>query len=588
MASTLDEIFLERKKFIVVGLTGRTGSGCTTAASILEKRRSDQFFPNLTDVVQSGVDFYKGLNRRRYEILRNYAEENWSGFISIKISDLISAYFMRKDKDKVVDFIFKHRNKEKINKSEISSAVSSVVELRNDLVNKYAKDISMLLDHDSDVDVSGFTDKSFLRLLVNVRRFTRDLKAALTKIDEGLYVAAYQSAGNSLRRVGDIDLDYKAQPFNKHAIFTLPITINRVIKCLRELRDPCYVVIDAIRNPYEARFFKDRYSAFYLISINAPDDARTRYLHQVHKFDPDQLSLLDETESGKAFRRSELYSPDDWAEKITVTDVRKCLQFSDIHIFNPRGEISNTNVLKSQLLWYFSLMLHPGLVSPTSIERVMQIAFTAKMNSGCISRQVGAVVTGDDYSIRAVGWNDVPASQVPCALRSVKGALTEFDHVAYSDYERNNVDFRGQLEKKNKILLDDITDLTGRPLSYCFKDTENDLRGDKNQVHTRSLHAEENAFLQITKYGGASVRGGKLFSTASPCELCSKKALQLGIEEIVFIDPYPGISRDHVMANGEHRPTLTQFKGAVGTGYQRLYEPLMAYKDELAYLASQS
>ena len=128
--------------------------------------------------------------------------------------------------------------------------------------------------------------------------------------------------------------------------------------------------------------------------------------------------------------------------------------------------------------------------------------------------------------------------------------------------------------------------MKGRPVSYCFKDTENTLRGDKNQVHTRSLHAEENAFLQITKYGGASVMGGKLFSTASPCELCSKKAMQLGIKDIYFIDPYPGISKDHVLANGSDKPNLVQFFGAVGTGYQRLYEPLMPYKDELDYLSN--
>ena len=28
--------------------------------------------------------------------------------------------------------------------------------------------------------------------------------------------------------------------------------------------------------------------------------------------------------------------------------------------------------------------------------------------------------------------------------------------------------------------------------------------------------------LQIAKYGGAKIQGGKLFTTASPCELCSK------------------------------------------------------------------
>jgi len=33
----------------------------------------------------------------------------------------------------------------------------------------------------------------------------------------------------------------------------------------------------------------------------------------------------------------------------------------------------------------------------------MQLAYTAKYNSGCISRQVGAAVTDESYSIKAIG-----------------------------------------------------------------------------------------------------------------------------------------------------------------------------------------
>jgi dCMP deaminase len=100
------------------------------------------------------------------------------------------------------------------------------------------------------------------------------------------------------------------------------------------------------------------------------------------------------------------------------------------------------------------------------------------------------------------------------------------------------------------------------------------------------LHAEENAFLQLAKYGNSGIEGGKLFTTASPCELCSKKAYQLGITDIVFIDPYPGIAIDHVLNVGTRKPNLIQFYGAVGRGYHQLYEALISYKDELNYLKS--
>ncbi len=87
--------------------------------------------------------------------------------------------------------------------------------------------------------------------------------------------------------------------------------------------------------------------------------------------------------------------------------------------------------------------------------------------------------------------------------------------------------------------------------------------------------------MQIAKYGGQGVKGGKLFTTASPCELCSKKAYQLGIKEIFYIDPYPGIALDHILNFGVEKPELILFSGAIGRAYNQLYEPILSYKDEL-------
>lgn len=65
-----------------------------------------------------------------------------------------------------------------------------------------------------------------------------------------------------------------------------------------------------------------------------------------------------------------------------------------------------------------TLILHPGLLTPTKIERCMQIAMTAKLNSGCLSRQVGAVVTDRDYNILSLGWNDAPCGAESCLRRN--------------------------------------------------------------------------------------------------------------------------------------------------------------------------
>jgi dCMP deaminase len=98
------------------------------------------------------------------------------------------------------------------------------------------------------------------------------------------------------------------------------------------------------------------------------------------------------------------------------------------------------------------------------------------------------------------------------------------------------------------------------------------------------LHAEENAFLQLSKYGGGGINNGLLFTTASPCELCSKKAYQLGIKEIYYIDPYSSISKPHILSAGSQPINMRLFYGAIGSAYHRLYHPMINYKDEITFL----
>lgn len=568
---TISKLFLARQEFVLIGLTGRTGSGCTTAANILE---SEVTFPD-SEMVKIGEDnFYQGNDRIRYTILREYAQKNFKKFYSIKVSDLISAYLLSTSTEEVASFIQKS-NKLNLNILSIKELLSKGGFEKN-AVKKYKSLLGKIINHIEDLELSTTEERNFNKTLLAVRRFTSIFKDELNSLHPDLYIYTYQAAGNSIRKCGSVKFNFEAEEFIPDCIFHLPETINKIIKMLRKINGNVFIAIDAIRNPFEARFFKDRYSAFYLVAVNAPNDDRKSYLQNVHKFSVEKFDEIEIRESGKT--------------KISHADfisqnVKKCIEMADIHIFNPRNELENNNVLKAQLAWYFSLMLHPGLTTPRTIERVMQIAYTAKSNSGCISRQVGAVVTDSDNSIKAIGWNDVAKGQVPCSLRSFDGLINDFDEITYSKYERNSKEFR-DVARKKYIQISTADRDSGRNHAYCFKYIKNEADGKYNQVHTRSLHAEENAFLQIAKNGGMGVAGGKLYTTASPCELCAKKAYQLGIAEIIYIDPYPGIAQDHIISIGNNPPNLTQFMGAVGKGYHQLYEPILPYKDALEYLAS--
>lgn len=584
----ISNLLNERSNFIIIGLTGRTGSGCTTAANFLKD--IDSHIPEVDEVTfkdserGSNEAFFNGLNKNRYELVRNYAVNNNTPFKVIKISNLISAILLNLSDDKLYGFVNHSFPGSKLNKSEINDIISKHNKTLEDLtqINNY-----ILKDENTSSETTSDTLNKWYNIIEAV---TKDFKKMLNELSPDGYIKIYQNAGDSIRRIGEVSNDYNDQDFKPEGLYFLPRMINRIIKLYRKIdkninqtisnnedRHKTYIVIDTIRNPYEAKYFKDRYAAFYLVSINAPEFARKKYLQDKYQFTPKQVNEIDIRESGKSPIRNK-----DKYQELVAPNVKRCIEISDIHIYNPRNEPQNHNVLKAQLIWYLSLMKHPGLITPTSLERVMQLAYTAKMNSGCISRQVGAVVTDSDYSIKSVGWNDVAKGQVPCNLRSLKNLLNFSNSITYSEYERNNEDFRNKAQQKLKQIYK--LENSGRSLAYCFKSIQNEVDDEKNQVHTRSLHAEENAFLQLAKYGGVGIEDGKLFTTASPCELCAKKAYQLGIKEIVYIDPYPGIAIQHILQIGNNPPKLTQFRGAVGKGYHQLYEPLMPYKDELDYL----
>lgn len=328
--------------------------------------------------------------------------------------------------------------------------------------------------------------------------------------------------------------------------------------------------MDAIRNPFEATFFKERYAAFYLISISCKDEERKFRLRKEFDLSDSEISQIDLKEHPPKISNEEFFYSQ---------NIQRCVELSDIHIYNPTDGGAYKN-LKRQLTTYLSLIMHPGLITPTRSERCMQTAYNARLNSGCISRQVGAVISDDDYSIKAVGWNNVAHGQTACNLRDVRDLLKNEDEAAFSKYEKENQKFSSLI---NRIYPAEIQEKScGKPLCFCFKDIQNSIDGEKNQVHTRALHAEENAFLQISKYGGQSIKNGILFTTASPCELCAKKAYQLGISKIYYIDPYPGIANDQIIHSGSRKPELIPFNGAIGRAYQQLYEPLLPYKEELA------
>lgn len=620
----LTNLYSLRESFCVIGLTGRLGAGCSDVSRILETpftelvederiRKKEQLI-EISSKQSNSIVSSKAL---KYRACYDYSKQNWKQFKPIKyqhviffllISELDSSGFTkaiskyckdqsRKDQLQTVISGFYKTNAKLISQIKALGTVKELITLKESVRNPSSSTLDDLYQAYFESDFENKVS-DFIESLNHV-----DLKSRFWLVHR---------VSCNLRGHGKCQVkDEKANPETIDFIYTVAEIINRLIKAWKSNNKKTHIIIESLRNSLELMFFKERYSAFYLLSINssfrkttltnrfeekkslknmAPEE-RQRLVEWVLELDDDEYRTQD-------FKKGDFSAP----------DVQNCIQKADIHLNNDwafaepsnKEELLDFGSLGEQLMKYTALMQKPGLITPDNTERCMQIAYNAKFNSGCISRQVGAVVSDFNYAIKAVGWNDVPSNQTPCNLRDINDLRGSNPHLktSFSDFELgNDTTDRNKSKKFNNKLLDSASilnskkaELKSRVCSFCFKSHYNAFEGEENQVHTRSLHAEENAMLQISKYGGQGLLQGVLYTTASPCELCSKKAFQLGIRVVYYIDPYPGISQGQILGAGNmnNRPTMMLFRGAIGTAFHKLYEPFMAVKDEIKLLTGHS
>jgi len=630
------EIYSLRDSFSIIGLTGRTGSGCTLFADIISKEiRFDE-----TEIIRRPVDVEyidtkilsdsNTIFKRKYSICYNFFKKNNKPYKKISYLSVLIFYSIHygiksnivNTKPELLDYLQElidknfiksiHTNDSdyievKIIKNEIET-LSTNYEGLIDLFKKLNPNIKSIKET---IDFESLNECFFGPLF---EEFANNIFHLFARKDYYLGAFFVHRLGNKIRATGNPLMEDKnlKEIFSADYIYSVVHVINKLIKAwkVKMENSNCHICIDSLRNSLEIMFLKERYSAFYMISIHNEERYKERIRDRIENAFYEDLTTpnpngiekitsklisLDKTEHDvNDFKLGHFFAP----------DVENCIQKSDIHINNPGNKIANFKeeirrsifyTMTEQWIKIKSLILHPGLITPSHEERCMQIAFNSKFNSGCISRQVGAIITDENNSIRSVGWNDVPKGSIPCNIRSLEDIISpskidSFDK-SYSPFEtgtsgnsyQDGGNFSVNTKETLRLDVDGIKE-QGLNYSFCFKSLHNKYEEKDNQVHTRSLHAEENAMLQISKFGGQPLKNGTLYTTASPCELCAKKAYQLGLN-IVFIDPYPGISMKHILTNGYNQPTTKMFTGIIGRAYNKLFEPLLSYKDELALLS---
>lgn len=636
---SLDNFYKLRRNFIILGLTGKMRSGSDKIVEILTQTNLNQEqskFLNDFSENYKGVSYSESRKIRRINDFYNY-KDNWIKFEVIEYRSVVLLFLLNHCYDESVEKfsnnlanwiieLGSYKNFEYPRfASEKGLAIGSTSFIKKEFKNEFKNNVHLITVQLSEVsllDNLKVADDFFFS--EPFQNFTKIIFSKLDSFSPYLRYRLIHITTYLLRRFGGLDIDTIRKDSEEDGlehIYTIADVINRLIKIHRSAKPKnkkfAHVIIDRLKNSYELMYFKEKYSGFYMIGANADEKIRVKRIQE--KFNHFQhLDNLRENEKLTRNLDEVEYKVAGFKKgKFERFDVENCLQKVDYHTYLSstsslkeiekefldageiikKGKLDRTNKyyvyqpFLIQVLRLIASIQQPGVIQPNYVERIMQIAHLAKLNSGCISRQVGAVVTDSHFSVKGIGWNEVPEGQTPCSLRDIRDLVDNrnkgFSKLETGDTEHvydDNESFKTKIindYQKNSAELN--TNLKGRSCSFCFKTFHNTYEGKENQVHTRSLHAEENAMLQVSKYGGQGLEKGNLFTTASPCELCSKKAFQLGIKNIFYIDLYPGISKDHILEGGSNtyrNPNLYQYQGAIGRGYQKLYKPFMSIKDE--------
>jgi hypothetical protein len=305
-STAINKIYEERQKFIIFGLTGRTGSGCSTVANILTQDR------NFIEKNCKTNFSFDTIEERKNKVVFNYLIEKWQAFYKISVTDILTLFVLKNSIDEMCNFIsesfkdFIKRNNLKALEIDTrtiefkdklrSDRYEQMQETRETTKNKFPEillleaKLESLKENNFDDDKKEEKMQEIKEKLIetiqevydfyfdDLCKFSQKLKELINQIyPEMGYTIVYQLIGDNVRSSGEA---FNSN-FNDESIYNLSEYINKFIKLIERKaksdsdKKKALIVIDAVRNPFEAFYFKDRYSAFYLISVNTEDETRT-------------------------------------------------------------------------------------------------------------------------------------------------------------------------------------------------------------------------------------------------------------------------------------------------------------------------
>ncbi len=325
------------------------------------------------------------------------------------------------------------------------------------------------------------------------------------------------------------------------------------------------VVIDSIRHPEEAKFFRKKFHNFYLITVDTSRDQRWERLKSRYEAKRLTLSHFKNEDTRDA------YEDLDYGQKVQL-----CVDDADIVIGNDIT-YDPTHAQKSKLMDkfepYLKLISGKDPRSPSPKESMMSLAYTIALRSSCYKRQVGAVIVDDNDKVLATECNENPP---------FLGSCSDTYGECYRDiFKRHVLEEIGDIEScpscQEKLQGNISSELK---CNKCGCDLDRHFIRDRALSRCTALHAEERAIINVK----ASLEGCTIYTTTFPCFLCAQKIVASGIRTVVYCESYPDEDSESLfkkITSKGHIIKIDKFEGVKARAYLRLFSLWRGQTEEL-------
>ncbi len=312
-------------------------------------------------------------------------------------------------------------------------------------------------------------------------------------------------------------------------------------------------IVNQLKNPSEVTLLQTIYQRnFYTVGVISTEQNRKSKLKSVPmtSTEADQIIDADRKEATKFGQQ-----------------VEDTLAVADYFI----RDVKNNTFIQKSVERLVGLIHGTNGITPTRDEIGMYSAFSASLQSACLSRQVGAAVVNESGDILSTGCNDVPAAGG--GLYSVEDTVDQrcvfSGKICYNDFHKSLLEgaFR-------KILEAHKVENAGLIASDLLKKTP-----AKDLIeYSRAVHAEMDALIQLARTTGQTTTGATLYCTTYPCHSCARHIVAAGIKKVVYIEPYEKslaieLHSDAISTSGEKdKVYFACFEGVAPQRYLRFFK----------------